>query len=98
MAKRVDESGWVIATAIQVVPAIAILMGLPFTPNSPRWLINKDRPDEALAVLKLLRKKEDVANGLCEFELAALREEGHVTQKKEPWVALFNRKNRRRTG
>ncbi|OBT77674.1 hypothetical protein VF21_03693 [Pseudogymnoascus sp. 05NY08] len=98
MSTSKSDAGWIIATALQVLPAIIILVGIPFTPNSPRWLVSKDRSEEALSVLQKLRREEDVANGICEFELAALREEGTKITHKQPWVALFNSKNRRRTG
>ncbi|RDL36237.1 Uncharacterized protein BP5553_06849 [Venustampulla echinocandica] len=97
MSKRTDDSGWIIATALQAAPAVLILIGLPFTPDSPRWLVGKDRSEDALKVLSNLRSKEEVANGLCEFEVQALREDGQVNMKKEPWMALFNKQNRRRT-
>ncbi|KEF56324.1 uncharacterized protein A1O9_07905 [Exophiala aquamarina CBS 119918] len=75
MAKRTDNSGWIIATATQVVPAIVIMIGLPSTPDSPRWLVGKDRFEDALKVLRPLRHKEDASNDLCEFELVALQED-----------------------
>lgn len=66
--------------------------------DSPRWLISKDRNEDALKSLKKLRRKEDVDNGLIDFEIAAFREEGQNTVKKGNWRALFDRGNRRRTG
>lgn len=119
MAKRDDNSGWIIATALQALPAVIILVGLPFTPgwfswsfgtqvtrtnrsDSPRWLVSKDRSDDALKVLRRLRRNQDVAEGLCEYELAGIQEDiqkcGQKAKKKGGWLELFNRKNRRRTG
>ncbi len=63
--------------------------------------MGKDRSDEALKILHKLRRKEDVDSGLCEVEIASFMEEIEVGQrfvKKQSWIALFNRKNRRRTG
>jgi hypothetical protein len=34
MAKKMDDSGWQIATALQFAPALLILIGLPFTPST----------------------------------------------------------------
>lgn len=99
MSKKIDDSGWQIATALQAAPAVMILCLLWFTPNSPRWLIFNDRYDEALKVVRTLRRKEDVDRGLPELELASMREEGHVGKRqKGGWMELFNRQNRRRTG
>jgi MFS transporter, SP family, sugar:H+ symporter len=61
-------------------------------------LISKDRTEDALKSLKKLRRKEDIDNGVVELEIAALREEGQSVVKKDGWMALFDRKNRRRTG
>jgi MFS transporter, SP family, sugar:H+ symporter len=65
--------------------------------DSPRWLVSKDRSEDALKALSTLRRKEDVDSGLVELEIAALREEGRVVMTKDGWLALFNSKNRRRT-
>ncbi|KAI4602587.1 hypothetical protein KJ359_007803 [Pestalotiopsis sp. 9143b] len=98
MSYYTTDAGWIIATALQVLPAVIILAGIAFTPDSPRWLISKDRTEDALKSLKKLRRKEDVDNGLIDFEIAAFREEGQSTVKKGSWMALFDRNNRRRTG
>lgn len=46
--------------AVQMVPAIILLVGLFFCPYSPRWLASKDRWDEAIQVLANLLGKGDV--------------------------------------
>ena len=46
--------------AIQVVPALILLVGLPFFPYSPRWLASKDRWEEAIQVLADLHAGGDV--------------------------------------
>jgi SP family sugar:H+ symporter-like MFS transporter len=33
LSKYSDQSGWIIATAIQAIPPFLILFGLPFTPG-----------------------------------------------------------------
>lgn len=99
MSKKTDDSGWQVATALQALPAVMILGLLWFTPNSPRWLVFNDRSDEALQVLRSVRRKEDVDIGQPELEIAAMREEGQIGKReKGPWKDLFNAKNRRRTG
>ncbi|RSM08148.1 hypothetical protein CEP52_004872 [Fusarium oligoseptatum] len=99
MSRKTDNSGWQIATALQALPAVIIICLLFFTPNSPRWLIFNDRYEEALKVLRSVRRKQDVDNGLPELELASMREEGQAGRReKGPWKDLINRENRRRTG
>lgn len=97
MSKRSDASGWQIATGIQAVPAAIILSLLFFTPDSPRWLMYKDRTEDALKSLRRVRRQEDVDNGVCELELAAMLEDERATKHKGSWFDLFKGTNLRRT-
>lgn len=45
---------WRFPLAFQAVPALIIVIGLLFFPESPRYLIEKDKPDEAMKVLRKL--------------------------------------------
>ncbi|CAG8211033.1 unnamed protein product [Penicillium salamii] len=96
LSKYSSDAGWMIATGVQGVPAVIILAGLPFTPNSPRWLISKGRRSEALKALQRIRNKQANDSGLCELEIVAL-ESSDNNSEKAPWSALFNSANRRRT-
>ncbi|KAI0777078.1 general substrate transporter [Irpex lacteus] len=49
------EAAWRVPIALQLVPAIILGVGILFMPFSPRWLVNKGRDDEALAVLSRAR-------------------------------------------
>ncbi|KAJ4299246.1 hypothetical protein N0V90_004490 [Kalmusia sp. IMI 367209] len=97
MAKYMSDFGWVFATAFQAVPGVIILCGLPFTPNSPRWLVQKDRANEAEEVLRKLRTQADNESGLCVLELTAMCEETQIVKQKDPWSPLFKGTNFRRT-
>ncbi|KAJ1916874.1 hypothetical protein H4219_003529 [Mycoemilia scoparia] len=44
---------------IQIVPGLILLVSILFMPFSPRWLVDKDREDEALVVLAKLRAGGD---------------------------------------
>jgi hypothetical protein len=57
--------------AIQMVPAILLLIGLFFLPESPRWLARKDRWDDCMAVLTLVHGK---GNGNLPFVQAEFNE------------------------
>ncbi|KAK5112258.1 hypothetical protein LTR62_004419 [Meristemomyces frigidus] len=50
---------WRFPLAFQAVPALIMLAGSPWLPYSPRWLMTKDRLDEAEKVLKRLHKRKD---------------------------------------
>lgn len=68
-----------------------------FIPSSPRWLLSKDREEEAIAALRRLRNKEEVANGNCEAEVQAIREALQEHVHKAPWTDLVRGTNLRRT-
>lgn len=97
LAGRADASGWQIATGVQAAPAVVILGGLFWTPDSPRWLLSRDRAEDALAALRRVRRPEDVGVGACEVELAAMEEDGRAVGGKGPWKDLYRGSNRRRT-
>ncbi|KIY71511.1 general substrate transporter [Cylindrobasidium torrendii FP15055 ss-10] len=46
-----SEAAWRIPLALQLAPAIVLGAGVVFMPFSPRWLISRQREDEALSVL-----------------------------------------------
>ncbi|MCJ1442192.1 MAG: hypothetical protein MMC23_002685 [Stictis urceolatum] len=65
--------------ALQMVPALGLILGLMFMPESPRWLARRDRWEEAHEILALvhakgnkddpfvLRELEEIKD-MCEFE------------------------------
>ena len=57
---KTSSFGWRFPLAFQSGPSLVLLLGSPFLPYSPRWLLQQDRPDEALEVLRRLHAtKED---------------------------------------
>ncbi|WVF67472.1 hypothetical protein IAT40_002228 [Kwoniella sp. CBS 6097] len=97
LSTRTNSSGWLTVTGLQFIFAILLCCFAPFIPNSPRWLLSKDRDEEALAAMRKLRTPEEVANGTCEQELALIREALSTHVHKAPWSDLFRGSNRRRT-
>lgn len=51
-----SDASWRLPLALQILPAIILGVGMIFFPGSPRWLLMKDRDDEALATLAKLRR------------------------------------------
>lgn len=43
---------WRLPSLLQLVPSLCQIVFMPFCPESPRWLISKDRGDEAFAILQ----------------------------------------------
>lgn len=59
---------------LQMIPALLLLLGLVFLPESPRWLAKKDRWEEAKDVLTLVHGKGDPHSQLVVREMAEIRE------------------------
>lgn len=58
---------------LQMLPAIGLLVGLMFMPESPRWLARKGRWDEAKAVLTLVHGKGDPHSLVAANELEDIK-------------------------
>jgi len=65
---------WRIPTLIQGLPSVIQLMFIWFIPESPRWLIYKDRSDEALAILGKFHADGNSDDPLVQFEYAEMKE------------------------
>lgn len=57
-----------VAWAMQFVPCVFLMIGLPFLPESPRWLAMKDRNEEAVAILAGIQAQGDRNNPLVVAE------------------------------
>ena len=64
--------GWMVPTGVQLIPPLMMLVLVPFTPESPRWLISHGKSKAALKSLNRLRSKEDIDNGLTLAEVEAI--------------------------
>ncbi|HMB50054.1 MAG TPA: sugar porter family MFS transporter [Natronoarchaeum rubrum] len=68
------------------VPAAALFVGMLFMPESPRWLFEQRREDEARDVLASVRTSEQVEPELREIEEKAEREDASLRDLLAPWV------------
>jgi MFS transporter, SP family, galactose:H+ symporter len=84
---------WRWMLGIITLPAIVLFIGVLTLPESPRWLMMKDRHELAARVLKLLRNSEEEA----QHELNQIRES--VQMKQRGWQLFrHNAHFRRSTG
>lgn len=55
LARAVETGSWRRMIGIEFIPAISFFLLLNLVPESPRWLVNKNRNDEALAVFQRIK-------------------------------------------
>src|SRR5918997_2251304 len=67
---------WRIMFGVCALPAIALFLGMLRMPESPRWLVEKGRFDEALAVLKTVRSEDRAVAEFGQVETVAEEEKG----------------------
>lgn len=67
-----DSTGWRVMFGVESIPALAYFALLFSVPRSPRWLVAKNREDEARSVIAKLGT--DAQNETVEQEINAIRE------------------------
>ena len=80
------SENWRAMLLIAVVPAIALLVGMIFMPESPRWLVANRSTDRARTVLRRIRGTSDVERELGEIEEAERQEEAGWRELLQPWL------------
>ena len=86
-----SNAGWQIPLGLQLVPPFFILILLPILPESPRWLLSRDRVEPAVKNLRKIRKnssEEDI-----QLEIASLQF-ANSNAHKGSWAEVFDKKNR----
>ncbi|KIX00278.1 uncharacterized protein Z518_10417 [Rhinocladiella mackenziei CBS 650.93] len=89
----VNASGsqWRVPLALQCVPTLVLATGVWFVPESPRWLINQDRHDDALRVLtRLHHGKNGSDNTFAHREYLQIREQHDEDERnKVTWAQMW---------
>jgi SP family galactose:H+ symporter-like MFS transporter len=78
------SQAWRWMFALAVIPAAAFGIGLIFIPNSPRWLVDRGHADQARAVLKRIRRPEQVDGELSEIQHSVAQQQGHWSELLSP--------------
>jgi len=84
---------WRIMFGVCSIPAIALFFGMMRMPESPRWLVEKGRDEDALAVLKTVRSEDRALAELRQVE--TIREE-ETGANKMSFGAIFSNRWLRR--
>ncbi|KAL0765630.1 hypothetical protein CaCOL14_011854 [Colletotrichum acutatum] len=83
---------WRIPSLLQLVPSGCQIVFMPFCPESPRWLISKDRGDEAFAILSKYHSEGENGEEFVRLEYAQII--STIQQEKEVaskflWADVF---------
>ncbi|KAI1947545.1 hypothetical protein LOZ57_003274 [Ophidiomyces ophidiicola] len=94
---------WRFPLCLQILSPLLLLLGSPWLPRSPRWLISKGKYDEAWEILRRLRQSKDDPQDLVakeEFyqskEQVKLEAERLSATGYSVWVAVFKKKSYRK--
>jgi len=66
------QAAWRLPLGLQLVPCLILMAGIFLMPESPRWLVDRGRDDEALATLAKLRGLPD-SHELVQLEFLEVR-------------------------
>jgi len=73
--KRIPNNwSWRVPTLVQAFPSVIQLAFIFFIPESPRWLISKDRADEALQTLAKYHANGNLEDPTVQFEYVEIKE------------------------
>lgn len=75
---------WMLGLA--VIPSLAMLVGMLFMPETPRWLVSKNREREARQVLGQTRDEATVESEIREIKQVEQMETGGLRELSAPWL------------
>lgn len=94
---------WRFPLCLQCLPPLVLLLGSPWLPRSPRWLISKGKLDEAQKVLERLRQSpEDPDNLVAKEEFYQTKEQIQLEAEKlaasgnTVWTAVLKKPSYRK--
>ncbi|MFC4357673.1 sugar porter family MFS transporter [Halobium salinum] len=79
-------AGWRWMLGAGMVPALILVGAMLFMPESPRWLVERGREDDARAVLSRTRTDAQVESELEEIRETAETQDGGVGDLLKPWI------------
>ncbi|WP_218189193.1 sugar porter family MFS transporter [Kocuria massiliensis] len=83
------EGIWRYMFAVCAVPAVALFIGMLRMPESPRWLVEKNRHDDALAILKSIRPPQRAEAEVQQLKIVTREEK--ASGRMGIWAILGNK-------
>ncbi|KAJ3104817.1 hypothetical protein HK100_003997, partial [Physocladia obscura] len=89
-----SDAQWQLPLALQVVPGLVLAVGMAFLPQSPRWLLQKGRKDDAVRALATIRRLPAADPRIA----AEIDEMDEVLRVQQPasWAEVFSGQNLKR--
>ncbi|KAH7088729.1 general substrate transporter [Paraphoma chrysanthemicola] len=89
---------WRVPSLLQICPSILQIVFVFFLPESPRWLVSKDRDDEAFAILTKYHAEGDANSILVQAEMAQIRSTIKIEMEnsKQSWLDMVRTPGMRR--
>ena len=84
-ANEQDITCWRPMFYVGVLPALVLLVGMAFMPETPRWLMSKGRIKESEQILSRIESQESVETMIKQMQ-AEIKEDG---KNKSSWKELF---------
>ncbi|KAK3112401.1 hypothetical protein LTR53_011372 [Teratosphaeriaceae sp. CCFEE 6253] len=97
---RPDNWAWRIPSLLQLLPSLLQLTFIWWVPESPRWLVSRDRSEEAFEILVKYHGEGDRESALVHAEFAEIQQtvRAEMEGSKRRWIELLQTPgNRRRT-
>ncbi|WP_077305403.1 sugar porter family MFS transporter [Terribacillus halophilus] len=82
-----DAGAWRWMLGLAVVPAVILIIGMFFMPESPRWLLTAGKEDKARSILKRVRgENASIEDEISEIQKAEKEDEGGIKELFSSWV------------
>ncbi|KAL1976496.1 hypothetical protein VTN31DRAFT_2778 [Thermomyces dupontii] len=89
---------WRLPSLLQIAPAMLQICTIFFVPESPRYLVSKDRYEEAYAILAKYHAEGDTSSAFVKAEMAQIEKTIKLEQEaaKQNWSDMFRTAGMRR--
>lgn len=81
-----SSEGWRWMLGLAAIPAVIMLIGVIFMPESPRWLIKNNREDEARKVMRFTRNENEIESEIKEIKKTEEMEESSSSILSSSWM------------
>lgn len=80
------DGSWRWMFLIGILPAILLGLGMLLLPESPRWLVKKNKEEKAKATLQYLRHSQNVEHELTEIKNSLNLRQAKFSELFAPWI------------